>query len=268
MRLFFAVSASALIASVAVGSAIGCPPGPMDQTTQLIGGNTRNGDFESGELTPWIAAPEASGAVVADDSVFTTGLYAARLTWGGELTGYYATISQTIEVSRTDGDVFVAEWTAWCSSGEQLAVTLEAEYHDPGTDTWSERLLIVQRNLSPSFVHTLPEARFSLGGVVNPPPAYLSFDQAKVRLSFRYPNEYRVEGYIDDVSFSQVKPSCRLDVNGDGRANVLDMIRIRNAINLDPQTEGRWCLDVKQDGRINILDLIYFRDHMMDSCSN
>jgi len=56
------------------------------------------------------------------------------------------------------------------------------------------------------------------------------------------------------------------DVNGDCRVNILDLIAIRNKLNLDVSTGDNWIADVNEDGRINILDLIAVRNKLNTQC--
>jgi len=51
------------------------------------------------------------------------------------------------------------------------------------------------------------------------------------------------------------------DVNGDGKYNILDLLRIRNAINRDPALYPD--ADANRDGRIDILDLIMVRNALL-----
>ena len=52
------------------------------------------------------------------------------------------------------------------------------------------------------------------------------------------------------------------------RVNILDLIFIRNKLNLDPGAGENWKADVTQDSRINILDLIYVRNKLNTQCPN
>ena len=56
------------------------------------------------------------------------------------------------------------------------------------------------------------------------------------------------------------------DANMDCRVNILDLIFIRNKLNLDVATDDNWKADVNQDSRINILDLIYVRNKLSTQC--
>ena len=56
------------------------------------------------------------------------------------------------------------------------------------------------------------------------------------------------------------------DVNGDCVVNVLDMILVRNKLNLSPTTGDNWKADVNLDGRINVLDLIVVRNKLATKC--
>jgi len=50
------------------------------------------------------------------------------------------------------------------------------------------------------------------------------------------------------------------DVNGDGVANILDLIWVRNLLGQDVFSGDNWKADVNMDGKINILDLIHVRN--------
>jgi len=56
------------------------------------------------------------------------------------------------------------------------------------------------------------------------------------------------------------------DANMDCRVNILDLIFIRNKLNLDVSTGDNWQADVNKDARINILDLIYVRNKLNTQC--
>jgi len=56
------------------------------------------------------------------------------------------------------------------------------------------------------------------------------------------------------------------DSNQDCRVNILDLIFIRNKLNLDVATGDNWKGDVNEDGRTNILDLIYVRNKLNTQC--
>jgi len=56
------------------------------------------------------------------------------------------------------------------------------------------------------------------------------------------------------------------DANMDCRVNILDLIFIRNKLNLPVDTGDNWWADINEDGRINILDLIYVRNKLNTAC--
>jgi len=56
------------------------------------------------------------------------------------------------------------------------------------------------------------------------------------------------------------------DANMDCRVNILDLIFIRNKLNLDVASGDNWKADVNEDARINILDLIYVRNKLNTQC--
>ena len=56
------------------------------------------------------------------------------------------------------------------------------------------------------------------------------------------------------------------DANMDCRVNILDLIFIRNKLNLSVGTGDNWKADVNEDGRINILDLIFVRNKLNTQC--
>lgn len=64
------------------------------------------------------------------------------------------------------------------------------------------------------------------------------------------------------VTIKIVPLSVEADVNGDGKVNVIDLLKCRNNI-------GKKCpgivppaADVNRDGKVNVLDLIYVRNHL------
>jgi len=56
------------------------------------------------------------------------------------------------------------------------------------------------------------------------------------------------------------------DSNFDCRVNILDLIAIRNKLNLSAGDDDNWKYDMNRDGRINILDLIHVRNHLNTQC--
>ena len=56
------------------------------------------------------------------------------------------------------------------------------------------------------------------------------------------------------------------DSNMDCRVNILDLIFIRNKLNLDVASGDNWKADVNKDTRINILDLIFVRNKLNTQC--
>jgi len=68
--------------------------------------------------------------------------------------------------------------------------------------------------------------------------------------AFFWPNPWPIDG----------------DSNMDCRVNILDLIFIRNKLNLDVATGDNWKADVNEDNRINILDLIFVRNKLNTQC--
>ncbi len=52
------------------------------------------------------------------------------------------------------------------------------------------------------------------------------------------------------------------DVNLDGKINIVDLIAVRNHLNVSPSTPGVFRSDVNADGRVNIVDLVALRNHL------
>jgi len=72
---------------------------------------------------------------------------------------------------------------------------------------------------------------------------------------------------IDDTPFYwPIKWPILGDANMDCRVNILDLIFIRNKLNLPIGDGDNWKANVQEDGRINILDLIYVRNKLNTSC--
>ena len=59
-----------------------------------------------------------------------------------------------------------------------------------------------------------------------------------------------------------LEPPYAADVNNDGRVNVLDLIRLRNALSASPDSSQAFWHDVNRDGRLDILDLIMARNYL------
>jgi len=60
---------------------------------------------------------------------------------------------------------------------------------------------------------------------------------------------------------------CDGDANRDGKVNILDLVYVRNYLNLDPTSgSGAASADVNDDGKVNILDLIYVRNRLNNAC--
>lgn len=57
------------------------------------------------------------------------------------------------------------------------------------------------------------------------------------------------------------------DTTGDCRADILDMIHIRNHLNEDVGTDDNWKCDVTSDGKIDILDMLFVRYYLGTACS-
>ena len=56
------------------------------------------------------------------------------------------------------------------------------------------------------------------------------------------------------------------DVNGDCSVNVLDLIYVRNRLNMDVSSGDNWKADVNMDGKINVMDLIAVRNVLSTKC--
>ncbi|HUW31109.1 MAG TPA: caspase family protein, partial [Planctomycetota bacterium] len=56
------------------------------------------------------------------------------------------------------------------------------------------------------------------------------------------------------------------DLNGDCKANVLDLIIVRNRLGSDPSSGDNGLADLNGDGRINVLDLIQTRNRLGSAC--
>jgi len=82
------------------------------------------------------------------------------------------------------------------------------------------------------------------------------------------PNFARVNigAYGNTVEASRSGWNIPGDTNGDCRVNILDLIFIRNKLNLDAATDDNWKGDVNNDTRINILDLIFVRNKLNTAC--
>jgi len=81
-------------------------------------------------------------------------------------------------------------------------------------------------------------------------------------------NGYRVnQGFYAGTPYASGSSwYCDGDVNFDKNVNILDLIQIRNNMNLDPSQDDRWRYNVKRDERINILDLIFVRNRLGNKC--
>jgi len=55
-----------------------------------------------------------------------------------------------------------------------------------------------------------------------------------------------------------------VDVNEDGKINILDLILVRNHLGQDITTGDNWKYDVNSDGQININDLIAIRNNLVN----
>jgi len=56
------------------------------------------------------------------------------------------------------------------------------------------------------------------------------------------------------------------DANRDCSVNILDLIFVRNRLNLDSTSGDNWQADVDSNGKINILDLIFVRNRLNSKC--
>ena len=82
------------------------------------------------------------------------------------------------------------------------------------------------------------------------------------------PNLGRINigAYGNTPEASKSKWTIPCDMNDDCVVNILDMILIRNNLNKDPGSEGRWKYDPNEDGNINILDMLFVRNSLGDRC--
>ena len=65
-------------------------------------------------------------------------------------------------------------------------------------------------------------------------------------------------GNTDEASKSPAP--IALDAGGNRRVSILDLIYIRNKLNMDVTIGDNWRADVNSDGKINALDLIFVRN--------
>jgi len=56
------------------------------------------------------------------------------------------------------------------------------------------------------------------------------------------------------------------DLNEDCSVNLLDLLHVRNHLNMDPSSGGNWRYDLNADDRINLLDLIVVRNNIGHRC--
>jgi len=79
-----------------------------------------------------------------------------------------------------------------------------------------------------------------------------------------------VEPEDDDPAFEPSGIGSRWPIPGDAnldcRANILDLIAIRNAIGKDPNSGDNWKFDLNQDGSISLVDLIAARNRLGTKC--
>ena len=78
------------------------------------------------------------------------------------------------------------------------------------------------------------------------------------------------ETVFGTVTIDQPVPISRWgapgDANGDCTVNILDMMFVRDRLNMDVNSGNNWQADVNEDGNINILDLIFVRDKLNTVC--
>ncbi len=67
--------------------------------------------------------------------------------------------------------------------------------------------------------------------------------------------------YVDGAAQPQYPAA---DVNKDCTVNIIDLITVRNNLNLSAENNPS---DVNRDGKINIIDLIYVRNRLGEECS-
>jgi len=72
--------------------------------------------------------------------------------------------------------------------------------------------------------------------------------------------------YASDALYWPYPWPIQGDANMDCRVNILDLIFIRNKLNLDVATGDNWKADLNNDNRINILDLIFVRGKLNTQC--
>ena len=59
-----------------------------------------------------------------------------------------------------------------------------------------------------------------------------------------------------------LEPPYAADVNNDGGVNILDLIRLRDALSFSPDSPEAFWHDVNRDGRLNILDMVAARSYL------
>ncbi|HUT03398.1 MAG TPA: dockerin type I repeat-containing protein [bacterium] len=100
------------------------------------------------------------------------------------------------------------------------------------------------------------------------PGEYVVYGWLYLRAEYRYKEARDLAKVVPGVkwvwgfAYVFVDGAPVLDVTGDGRLNILDLVYVRNRLGQDPESGDNLKADINGDGRINILDLIILRNLM------
>jgi len=97
---------------------------------------------------------------------------------------------------------------------------------------------------------------------------YIVYDWFYLRAEYRHKEARELAKAVPGVqwvwgwAYAFVHGRPAIDVTGDGRLNILDLLYVRNRLGQDPESGDNMKADINGDGRINILDLIILRNLM------
>jgi len=138
----------------------------------------------------------------------------------------------------------------------------------------AEEMPEVQNIPAPAEGETIQDKLIEAGWVLQySSPGVVNVDE----FEFAVPDQYKHILFVFDsaqggaVEFELFSTGPRWPIPGDStldcKVNILDLIFVRNRLNLNPNTGDNWRADVNEDGKINILDLIFTRNHLNTTCS-
>ena len=96
--------------------------------------------------------------------------------------------------------------------------------------------------------------------VIEPKPAAITLQEINISDTDDAPLESTLENSLITVNAADAGGRPAVDVNGDGKVNILDLVFVAGKFG-QPVNEGNRAADVNADGKINIQDLVLIAQH-------